>query len=55
MAKQSWGLEYLPSMLAPVRPAVSSDRAMCLQTFSHFLIVNKTSLTLSLSLVMERS
>ena len=25
--------------------AVSSDRALCLPTFSHFLIVNKTSLS----------
>jgi hypothetical protein len=38
-------------MLEPVRPgAVSPDRALCLPTFSHFLIVNKTSLSLSLSL-----
>ena len=37
-------------MLEPVRPgAVSPDRALCLPTFSHFLIVNKTSLSLSLS------
>ncbi len=55
MAKQSGGLKYLPSMLAPVRPAVSPDRAMCLQTFSHFLIVNKTSLSLSLSLPLSLS
>jgi hypothetical protein len=35
-----------PSMLEPVRPgAVSPDRALCLPTFSHFLIVNKTSLS----------
>ena len=36
-------------MLEPVRPeAVFPDRALCLPTFSHFLIVNKTSLSLSL-------
>jgi len=35
-------------MLEPVRPgAVSRDRALCLSPFSHFLIVNKTSLSLS--------
>jgi hypothetical protein len=38
-------------MLEPVRPgAVSPDRALCLPTYSHFLIVNKTSFSLSLSL-----
>jgi uncharacterized membrane protein YgcG len=38
-------------MLEPVRPdAVSPDRALCLPTFSHLLIVNKTSLSLTLSL-----
>ena len=37
-------------MLKPVRPeAVLLNRALCLQTFSHFLIVN-LSLSLSLSL-----
>jgi len=42
-------VEYSLSMLEPVRPgAVSPDRALCLPTFSHFVIVNKTSLTLSL-------
>jgi hypothetical protein len=42
------GVEYSPSMLEPVRPeAVSPDRVLCLTTFSHFLIVNKTSLSLS--------
>ena len=50
MAKRRVGVEYSPSMLEPVRPgAVSPDRALCLPTFSHFLIVNKTSLSLSLS------
>jgi hypothetical protein len=35
-----------------VRPgAVSPDRALYLPTFSHFVIVNKTSLSLSLSLL----
>ena len=51
MAKLRVGVEYSPSMLEPVRPeAVSPDRALCLLTFSHFVIVNKTSLSLSLSL-----
>ena len=37
-------------MLEPVRPgAVSPNRALYLQTFSHFVVVNKTSLSLSLS------
>ena len=35
-------------MLEPVRPeAVLPGRALCLPTFSHFLIANKTSLSLS--------
>ena len=47
MAKRRVGVEYSPSMLEPVRPgAVSPDRALCLPTFSHFVIVNKTSLSL---------
>ena len=48
MAKRRVGVEreYSPSM-EPVRPgAVSPARALCLPTFSHFVIVNKTSLTL---------
>ena len=46
MAKRRVGLEYSPSMLEPVRPgAVSPDRELCLPTFSHFVIVNKTSLS----------
>jgi len=50
MAKRSVGVEYSPSILEPVRPgAVSPDRALCLPTFSHFVIVNKTSLSLSLT------
>ena len=41
------GVEHSPSMLEPVRPeAMSPDRALCLPTFSHFVIVNKTSLSL---------
>jgi hypothetical protein len=49
MAKRRVGVEYSPSMLEPVRPgAVSPDRALCSPTFSHFVIVNKTSLFLSL-------
>jgi hypothetical protein len=48
MAKRRVGVEYSPSTLEPVRPgAVSPDRALCLPTFSHFVIVNKTSLSLS--------
>ena len=35
------------NMLEPVRlEAVLPDRALCLPTFSHFFIVNKTSLSL---------
>ena len=38
-------------MPEPVRPeAVLPDRALYLPTFTHFLLVNKTSLSLSLSL-----
>jgi hypothetical protein len=48
-AKRRVGVEYSPSMLEPVRPgAVSPDRALYLPTFSHFVIVNKTSLSFSL-------
>jgi hypothetical protein len=52
MAKRRVGLEYSPSMLEPVRPgAASPDKALCLPTLSHFLIVNKNfSLSLSVSL-----
>ena len=47
MDKRRVGIEYSPSILEPVRPgAVSPDRALCLPTFSHFVIVNKTSLSL---------
>ena len=35
---------------SPLRLLVLSLRAVCLPTFSNFLIVNKTSLSLSLSL-----
>jgi hypothetical protein len=50
MAKRRVGVECSPSILEPVRPgAVSPDRALCLPTFSHFVIVNKTSLSLTLS------
>jgi hypothetical protein len=49
--KRRLGVEYSKSMLEPVRPgAVSPDTALYLPTFSHFVIVNKTSLSLSLSL-----
>jgi hypothetical protein len=48
MAKRRVGVEYSPSILEPVRPgAASPDRALCLPTRSHFVIVNKTSLSLS--------
>jgi len=48
MAKRRVGIEYSPSMLEPVRPgAVSPERALCLPNFSHFVIVNKPSLSLS--------
>ena len=50
MADRRVWVEYSPSMMEPVRPgAVSPDRALCLPTFSHFVTVNKTSLSLSLS------
>jgi hypothetical protein len=50
MAKRRVGVEYSPSRLEPVRPgAVSPNRALCLPIFSHFLIVNEPSLSLSLS------
>jgi hypothetical protein len=56
MAKRRVGVEYSPSMLEPMRPgAVSPDRALCLPTFSHFVIVNKTPLSLSLSLCLSVS
>jgi hypothetical protein len=49
MAKRRVGVEYSPSMLESVRPgAESPDRALYLPTFSHFLVVNKTSLSPSL-------
>jgi hypothetical protein len=48
-AKRRVGVEYSLSILEPVRPgAVSPHRALFLPTFSHFVIVNKTSLSLSL-------
>ncbi len=44
-----WGYNTRRHMLEPVRPeAVLPDMALCLPSFSHFLIVNKTSLSLSL-------
>jgi hypothetical protein len=54
VAKRRVWVEYSPSMLEPVRPrAASSDRALCLPTFSHFVIVNKPCLSLSLSLSLS--
>ena len=51
MAKRRVGYSTRRHMLEPVRPeAVLPDRALCLPTFSHFLIVNKISLSLSHSL-----
>ena len=50
------GVEYSWSMLEPVRPgAVSPNRTLYLRTFSHFVVVNKTSLSLSLSLSLSRA
>ena len=43
-------------MLEPVRPgAESPDRALCLPTFSHFVIANKRSLSLSFYLSLSFS
>jgi hypothetical protein len=40
-----WGCSTRRHMLEPVHPgAVLPDRVLCVPTFSHFLIVNKTSL-----------
>ena len=56
MAKRREGVEYSPSMLEPMRPgAVSPDRALCLPTFSNFVTVNKTSLSLSSPLSLSLS
>ena len=39
-----WGYSTRRHVLEPVRPeAVLPDRALCLPTFSHLLIVDKTS------------
>jgi hypothetical protein len=47
MAKRRVAVEYSASILEPVRPgAVSPERALCLPTFSHFVMVNKTLLLL---------
>jgi hypothetical protein len=41
---------YSPSYAGPVRPeAALPDRMLCLSTFSHFLIVNRTSLSVASS------
>jgi hypothetical protein len=46
--KVTWKLQiHAPQTESP--ETVLPDRALCLPTFSHVLIVNKTSLTLSLS------
>ncbi len=56
MADRRVWVEYSPSMMEPVRPgAVSPDRALCLPTFSHFVTVNKTSLSLSSPLSLSLS
>jgi hypothetical protein len=50
MTKWRVGVEYSPSTLEPVRPgALSPDRALYLPTLSHFVIVDKTSLSVSVS------
>ena len=44
-----WGYSTRRDILEPVRPeAVLPETALCLPTFSHFLIDNKISLSLSL-------
>jgi hypothetical protein len=54
MARRRVGVEYSPSMLEPVRPgAASPGRVLCLPTFCHFVIVNKTSLSLSRSVCVS--
>jgi hypothetical protein len=51
MAKRRLGYSTRRHMLEPVRPeAVLPDRALYLPTLSHFLIVNITSLSRTLSL-----
>jgi hypothetical protein len=51
MAKRRVGLQYSSSYAGFECPeAVLPDRALCLQTFRHFLIVKKTSLSLPHSL-----
>jgi hypothetical protein len=56
MTKRRVGVEYSPSTLEPVHPgAVSPDMALYLPTFSHFVLVNKTSLSLSLSISLPLS
>ena len=51
MAKRRVGVYQSPSYAGARAPRGGvTDRASCLPTFSHFLIVNKTSLTHSLSL-----
>jgi hypothetical protein len=56
MAKRRVGIQYSPSHAGPVHPeAVLLERALYLPTFSHFLIVNKISLSLSLALSLPLS
>jgi hypothetical protein len=56
MAKRRVGYSTRRHMLEPVLlEAVLPDRALYLPTFSHFLIVNKTALYLSLSLARSFS
>jgi hypothetical protein len=58
MAKRRVGVEYSPSYAGAHAPkgGVTRPTGRCafLPTFSHFLIVNKTSLSLSLSLSLCR-
>jgi hypothetical protein len=46
---ESGGIALTVICWSPCAQAVLPDRALCLPTFSHFLIVNKTYLSLSLS------
>ena len=49
-----WGYSTGRHMLEPVRPeAMLPGRALYLPIFSHFLIINKTSLSVSLALRVE--
>ena len=54
LPNEEWGYSTRRHMLEPMRPeAVLPDRALCLPTFSHFLIVNKTSISFSFFLSLS--